>query len=79
MTKSKQTDKPLSIILEETRAKTFTAVNAIMQETQLPAFLMDGILSDVLAEVRKQKNLELSNDYASLKEVADDGNTDPAG
>ncbi|MFR8718587.1 MAG: hypothetical protein ACLVE7_04135 [Coprococcus comes] len=41
-------------------------MNKVIQESNLPAYLIEGILSDILAEVRKQKNLELASDYASM-------------
>ena len=44
------------------------SVNKVIQESNLPAYLIEGILSDILAEIRKQKNLELVSDYASMNE-----------
>ncbi|MBT9694698.1 hypothetical protein GPK53_01530 [[Eubacterium] rectale] len=46
-------------------------MNKVIQESNLPAYLIEGILSDILAEVRKQKNLELASDYATMNEEKD--------
>ena len=50
----------LSMILERGRAIFRTALNRLIAETALPAYLIEGILLDLLAEVRAQKNAELS-------------------
>ena len=57
---------PLSVLLENTKIRMIDSVNKVIQESNLPAYLIEGILSDILAEVRKQKNLELASDYASM-------------
>ena len=59
---------PLSVLLENTKIRMTDSVNKVIQESNLPAYLIEGILSDILAEVRKQKNLELASDYASMNE-----------
>ena len=59
---------PLSVLLENTKIRMTDSVNKVIQESNLPAYLIEGILSDILAEVRKQKNLELASDYASKSE-----------
>lgn len=73
---TKQT--PLSILLENARAKIITETNKAMQETGLPAFLLEGILLEVLSDVRARKAIELTADYnAATREPeekeADDG------
>lgn len=57
---------PLSIICEDARQRMTAAYSKIAQETHLPAYLMEGILTGILSEVRAQKNLELAADYAAL-------------
>jgi hypothetical protein len=57
---------PLSLILEDARAKTFAAINAIQQETGVPAFLFEGIVLDVLSQVRAQKTSEILQDAEQL-------------
>lgn len=59
---------PLSVLLENTKIRMTDSVNKVIQESNLPAYLIEGILSDILAEVRKQKNLELASDYVSMNE-----------
>ena len=59
---------PLSVLLENTKIRMTDSVNKVIQESNLPAYLIEGILSDILAEVRKKKNLELASDYASMNE-----------
>ena len=50
----------LSLIIERGRAIVRGAVNKVIKDTKLPAYLIEGILLDVLAEVRDQKNSELA-------------------
>ena len=50
---------PLSVLLENTKIRMTDSVNKVIQESNLP---------DILAEIRKQKNLELASDYASMNE-----------
>ena len=63
---------PLSVLLENTKIRMTDSVNKVIQESNLPAYLIEGILSDILAEVRKQKNLELASDYATMNEEKDE-------
>ncbi len=60
---------PLSILLENAKGKFITAFNQIMEETNLPAYLMEGIIVEVLAETRARKNLELVSDYNSMNQT----------
>lgn len=57
---------PLSIIMEEAKKGYMTAINQMNEKFKLPMFLVDAILSGILADVRQQKNAELSNDYLAL-------------
>ena len=57
---------PLSIMLENARGTMIEGINQIMQESNLPAYLIEGILVGILADVRNQKNLELASDYNSM-------------
>ena len=45
--------------IEETRCEIVTAINSINARRGLPAYLLDGILSSILAEVRNQKSAEM--------------------
>lgn len=64
---------PLSIAIENTKAMVFDALNQIREKTNLPAYLMEGIILDILSEIRNQKNVELIVDLNRMKETS---NTD---
>lgn len=66
---NKQKTIPLSILLENAKGKFITAFNQIVEETNLPAYLMEGIIVEVLAEIRARKNLELVSDYNSMNQT----------
>lgn len=53
---------PLSIQMEQAKTDLTQAFNQILAASQLPAFLMEGMVLDLLAEVRKQKIIELISD-----------------
>ena len=50
----------LIIILERARAIFKTALNQVIAETELPAYLIEGVLLDLLAEIRVQKAAEIA-------------------
>ena len=52
-------EKPLMIVIEEARAQLFDAFNSIVKETKLPSFLLEGVVNDLLSDIRRQKNIEL--------------------
>lgn len=66
---NKQKTIPLSILLENAKGKFINAFNQILEETNLPAYLMEGIIVEVLAETRARKNLELVSDYNSMNQT----------
>ena len=60
----------LIIILERARAILKNALNRAIAETALPAYLLEGILLDLLAEVRAQKAAEIAAEYeGALKQI----------
>lgn len=59
--------QPLSIMLENAKGMTFQAFNQIQEKTQLPAYLMEGIIMELLADIRNQKNLELVSDFNRMQ------------
>lgn len=61
--------QPLSIMLENAKGLMFQAVNKVQEQTKLPAYLFEGILMEVLADVRNQKNLELVSDFNKMKQM----------
>lgn len=61
---------PLSLMLENAKKNINVVINQAIEESGLPAYLLEGIVVDLLSEIRKQKNLELLADIsaASKKE-----------
>ena len=59
--------QPLSIMLENAKGMTFQAFNQIQEKTQLPAYLMEEIIMELLADIRNQKNLELVSDFNRMQ------------
>ncbi len=59
---------PLSIMLENAKALMIDAFNQVQQKTSLPAYLMEGIILDLLSQIRNQKNVELVTDMNRAKE-----------
>lgn len=49
----------LPIIMEQTKTMMRNAYNEVRSTTKLPAFLMEGIIAELLAEVRNEKNAEI--------------------
>lgn len=60
---------PLSILIENTKGKLFEALNTTLKESGLPAFLIEGMILEILSEVRNMKNLELLSDFNKMKEL----------
>lgn len=63
---------PLSVAMENARGKLTQAVNQIIGESNLPAYLMEGILCEIISEIRNQKTLELLSDINSMKTETDE-------
>ena len=53
---------PLSVMLENAKKMTASAIQDVLNQTKLPAYLFEGILVGVLADIREQKNNELIAD-----------------
>lgn len=60
----------LSVLIENARSKLTQAFQGIVAETNLPAYLLEGIILDILSEVRKQKSLEIIEDLCNIKAEA---------
>ncbi len=54
--------KLLSVLMEETHAKLTIMVNKIIEDSKLPAYLIEGMLLGLLSDVREQKARELVSD-----------------
>ena len=59
-------DMPLNVKLENVRGKLNTALSEATMEYGLPAFLVSGILADIMLEVKRQEKIELTNSYNNL-------------
>ncbi len=53
---------PLSVMLENAKKMTASAIQDVLNQTKLPAYLFEGILVGLLADIREQKNNELIAD-----------------
>lgn len=60
---------PLSIMIENAKGALNQAFNEILQQSNLPAYLMEGIVVDLLSQIRCQKNLELISDMNRMKQT----------
>lgn len=60
---------PLSIMIENARGALNQTFNQIVEQSNLPAYLLEGIVADLLSEIRKQKNLELVSDMNRMKQT----------
>ncbi|MDK0685126.1 hypothetical protein P5F16_03660 [Clostridium perfringens] len=71
---SNKNDLPLNIKLENVRGMLNTALSQATMEYGLPAFLVSGILADILLEVKRQEKIELTNSYNNIiKDLSDKG------
>ena len=55
-------DLPISLKIANTKGKILSTVNLASVEYSLPAFILEGILADILPEVRSQARIEVLND-----------------
>ena len=62
---------PLSIALENARRKVISSFNEVITQTKLPAFLMEGIALEMLADLRDRKAIELMLDSKAESEESD--------
>lgn len=59
-------DRELNIKLENVRGKLNTAISESIMEYGLPAFLVSGILADIMLDVKRQEKIELTNSYNNM-------------
>lgn len=68
------TEVPLNVKLENVRGMLNTALSQATMEYGLPAFLVSGILADILLEIKRQEKIELTNSYNNIiKDLSDKG------
>ena len=53
---------PTSLKIANAKGKILSTVNLASVEYNLPAFILEGILADILSEVRSQARIEVLND-----------------
>ncbi|MDB1923403.1 hypothetical protein ABHA37_08245 [Clostridium tertium] len=59
-------DIPLNVTLENVRGKLNTALSEAIMEYGLPAFLVSGVLADIMLDVKRQEKIELTNSYNNM-------------
>lgn len=59
---------PLNVQLENVRGKLNTALSEGTMEYGLPAFLISGILADIMLDVKRQEKIELTNSFNTVLE-----------
>lgn len=59
---------PISLKIANAKGKMLSAVNLASVEYKLPAFILEGILSDILSDTRAQARIEALNDVNSILE-----------
>ena len=64
---------PISLKIANAKGKILSCVNMASVEYNLPAFILEGIIADVLVEIKSQARIELLNDVnLLLNEKKDD-------
>ena len=61
--KPKKQDPPLTFLLHQAKLRMIHTTNSIMQEYGIPAAMMEGIISGVLADIRAQASADLLIDF----------------
>lgn len=64
-----ENNMPLSLMMENAKGAMTDTFNQIVEQSNLPAYLLEGIVADFLSEIRKQKNLELVSDMNRMKQT----------
>lgn len=59
-------DLPLNVKMENVRGMLNTALSQATMQYGLPAFLITGILSDIMLDVKRQEKIELTNSYNNI-------------
>lgn len=59
---------PISLKIANAKGKILSTVNLASVEYNLPAFILEGIIADILSDTRSQARIETLNDVNSLLE-----------
>ena len=65
---SDKNSQSLAVMMENARIKMTNAINQIISETSLPAYLIEGILLGIISEIRNQKNTEIIQELLIIQE-----------
>ena len=57
---------PISLKIANARGKILSCVNMASVEYNLPAFILEGIIADLLSEIKSQARIETLNDVNVL-------------
>ena len=57
---------PISLKIENSKGKILSEVNRVSVEYNLPAFLLECVLADILADIRAQSKIEILNDVNTI-------------
>ena len=64
---------PISLKIENVKGKILSLLNDVSLEYKLPAFILEGVISDILSDVRSQAKIELLNDVNKILEEKKEG------
>lgn len=62
---------PVNLVLQTARTEIFKFIYTVKQSSNISSVVMDGIVSDVLADLRKSAMTELLNDMNQPPEQAE--------
>ena len=68
---NEQNNTPLNVRMEYVKAQMIQAFNRVVADSQLPAYIIEGIVTGILADLRAQSNAELIAALTVNQEQAD--------
>lgn len=60
-------EQSLAVMIESARIKMTNAINQVIHETSLPAYLIEGILTGIISDIRNQKNAEMLEEMMTVQ------------
>lgn len=67
---------PLCILIEQAKGIMFGALEKTINETKLPAYLIEGVMFEVLANIKNQKNIEVINELNTINNLQEEVNNE---
>ena len=67
-------EQPLVIKLESARGEMMNSLQLIQSKYNFPACILDGILSQILSEIRAEEKIELINANNQMLQKIDENN-----